>query len=198
MKDCQCRLPAIRHKPLEPDVGSAQEASYNYSGAGEIDDPCVACAERGHNLADVLDAGCPNLGNDCRCRLLDLGFLELAGQEALDDSNLFTFLLGKVMALALLVKRDRFATLLNHRLQDLLDLGFGDTLDVALSAGGDITLLERGQHQAHGRNAPRIPSFECLFEPIGEGLTQRRHAPPRVQLLSLSCLMFHSNLARCP
>jgi hypothetical protein len=26
-------------------------------------------------------------------------------------------------------------------------------------------------------------------------LMQRRHAPPRIQLLSRSCLMFHSNLA---
>src|SRR6266849_8041673 len=107
---------------------SAQEPSYYRTSPAEIDDPCMACTERSHDLAHVLDAGCPGLGNDCRCRPLDLGFLELARQEALDDRDLFAFLLRKVGALALLVEHYRFAALLNHRLQHLLDLGFGDTL----------------------------------------------------------------------
>ena len=96
--------------------GSAQEPSYNRTSATEIDDPCMACAERGHDLTHVLDAGCPSFGNDCRYRPLDLGLLELARQEGLDDCDLVAFLLREVGAIALLVKHYRFAALLDHPL----------------------------------------------------------------------------------
>jgi hypothetical protein len=48
---------------------------------------------------------------------------------------------------------------------------------VAVSAGGDIALLERGPHQTHRPQGAHLPRFQCLFEPIGEGLPRRRHAP---------------------
>jgi hypothetical protein len=122
----------------------------------------------------------PVPGDESRGRLFNLGLLELSRQEAADDGDLVTFSLRKVGAITLVVKSDRFAALLDHRLQHLLDLSFGDALDVGSPAGGHVALIERGQHQTHRRNGARVPRFPRLLEPFGEGLTHRRHASPAV------------------
>jgi hypothetical protein len=79
--------------------GSAQEPSDNRTGAGEIHNPCMAMAERGHDLAHVFDARCACPGDDCRDRLFNLGLLELSQQEAVDDGDLVTFSLREVGAI---------------------------------------------------------------------------------------------------
>src|SRR6266446_945255 len=85
-----------------------------------------------------------------------------------------------IAAAALVVKSDRFAAPLDHRLQHLLDLSFGNALDIGSPAGGHVALIERGQHKTHRRNGARVPRFQRLFEPFGEGLTHRRHASPAI------------------
>jgi len=94
-------------------------------------------------------------------------------------SEALQVLLREVGALALFVQRDRFATLFDHRLQHPLDIGLGNALVIGLSACRDVALLEPGQDQADGRKGTRIPGLKRLFEAVGEGLTQHRHAPLR-------------------
>src|ERR1700730_13837319 len=125
------RCETVNEISSQSGAGSAQEPSDNRTGTGEIHDPCMAMAERGHDLAHVLDARCAYPGDDCRGRLFDLGSLELSRQKAVDDGDLVTFSLREVGAITLVVKSDRFAALLDHRLQHLLDLSFGNALDVA-------------------------------------------------------------------
>ena len=56
----------------------------------------MAMAERGHDLAPVLDARCACPGDDCRGRLFNLGLLELSPRESVDDGDLVTFSLREV------------------------------------------------------------------------------------------------------
>ena len=56
----------------------------------------MAMAERGHDLAHVLDARCACPGDVCRGRLFNLGLLELSLEEALDDGDLVTLSLREV------------------------------------------------------------------------------------------------------
>jgi hypothetical protein len=97
-------------------------------------------------------------------RLFNLGLLELSRQEAVDDGDLVTFSLREVGAITLVVKSDRFVAPLDHRLRHLLDLSFGNALDVCSPAGGHVALIERGQHQTHRLETVRAsPAFSaCL------------------------------------
>src|SRR5260370_20237939 len=127
--------------------GSDQAPSDNRTGAGEIHDPPMAMAECGHDLAPVLDARCACPCDDCRGRLFNLGLLELSRQEAVDDGDLVTFSLREVGAITLVPKSDRFAAPLDHRLRHLLDLSFGNVLDICSPPGGQVALIQLGQHQ---------------------------------------------------
>ena len=87
-------------------------------------------------------------------------------------------MLCKIGTVALLVERDRFAALLDHRLQHALDFGFGQALGIALPALGDIPLLETREDQSNGRHRPQIPGLHCFLQPVPEGLTQHGGLPP--------------------
>ena len=55
--------------------------------------------------------------------------------------DLFVLLLRQIGAAPLFVEHDRFAPLLDHPLQHARDVGVGQSLEIALPAGGDVALL---------------------------------------------------------
>ena len=103
----------------------SQQPPNDCARAAEIDDTGVALAQHGHDLSQILYRRCPSLVDRGLRRRFDFALVELTRQEALDDGYLLALLLRKVQAIALPVKRDRFAALLDHSLQHALDLGFG-------------------------------------------------------------------------
>src|SRR5271165_4646391 len=116
---------------------SAQEPLYDHARLAEIDNPGMALSKRRQDPTQVPDARRPGLGDQDLCHRLDLTLLELSGQETLDHHDLLALLLREVRTVTLLVKRDRFPALLDHRLQHPLDLGLGDALSITLPARSD-------------------------------------------------------------
>src|SRR5262249_31957184 len=125
------------------------------------------------------DARSPSFADRGRYCRLDLRLIKLVGQKAFDHLDFFALLLREVLSLTLFIQCDRFATLLDHRLQHPLNLGVRKTPGITASPRNNVTSLELSQDQANSRDRAGLSRLHRLFEPVGEGLTQHWHAPLR-------------------
>ena len=116
------------------------------AGLAQVDYASVALTPHRHDLAGVSDTGRAGFSDGSPGGSLDLTGIELTGQKAFDDGDLLAFFLSQIGPVSLLIKRDRFATLLDHRLQHSADFGFGKTLRVPLRTRCDIPVFEPGNN----------------------------------------------------
>src|ERR1700751_4301435 len=121
---------------------SPQQPSDDRAGFAEVDDAGVALAQHRHDLTDVFDAPRASFSDRSACGSLDFARIELMRQKAFDDSDLLPLFLSQIRSASLFIKGNRFATLLNHRLQQSKDLGLGKTLNVSLRTCRDISVFE--------------------------------------------------------
>jgi hypothetical protein len=136
----------IRATPPNVNLGVASRSPHS----GQFDDPYVALAQRRHDPPRVFHADCPCL-SDQGCLAASMSASSSWRGRKLSITAISSPLpLHQVVALALLKKRDRFASLLDHCLQHPLYLAIGETLGVAASPRGDVALHEPSQNRANG------------------------------------------------
>src|SRR5262249_19851530 len=111
-------------------------------------------------------------------RRFGLGVGQLLRQEGLDDRNLLLLLLCELRTVALLIKLDRLAALLDQSLHHAMDVAVLDPIGIAFAARVNVSLLERRQNHAHGREAALVACLHRVLERGGQSVTQSHELPP--------------------
>ena len=87
---------------------------------------------------------------------------------------------ARSVALALLVERDALAPLAHHGGQHAQDLVVAQAVVLVPAPGRDVTVLQRGEDQAHRRDRDLVARLHCDFQGVGKLLSQHGIRLPAV------------------
>src|SRR6185437_16936061 len=121
-----------------------------------------------HHLAHVLDRAGAHFGDSLLHSSLHRRLVHLGGHEGADNDDFGFLILGQLGAAALAIDGGGFLALLDHLGQQGEDFVVAQKFAAGLAARGDVTVLQRRQHQAHRGQALGVLGLHRLFHGVIE------------------------------